>query len=346
MSDILTAATPTTTPKFHFSLWVADLQRTVAFYRVLFGQEPHKVYPDYAKFEVADPPLVLSFLPQPAPRGASLNHVGLRLPDAAGLVEVQRRLERAGYTTIREDGVECCYALQTKFWVKDPDGVSWEVYAIHQDIGHHGRPNGGGPATPIIVEARDEAVGDAWTHTLPDPLLGRIPVADESLGEVRLLNTFNAPGGALAPILAEAMRVLRPGGRLVVRGLVGARPHPGTPDFPGLWAKYNYVPVPTEPLSAMTNAGFRGVEIATWKDVCCVSDSTGVRFRIVELGACKPSHHDSSAVTARYDGPFTSLVDDDGTVFTRGTSVTVLANRARILRDGPAGPFFTFAGLT
>ncbi|WP_020474275.1 VOC family protein [Zavarzinella formosa] len=123
MSATIEIPTPTTTAKFHFSLWVTDLNRTVAFYRVLFGQEPHKHYPDYAKFELAEPPVVLSFLPQPAPRGASLNHVGLRLPKSAGLVAIQKRLEQAGYSTIREDGVECCYALQTKFWVTDPDGV-------------------------------------------------------------------------------------------------------------------------------------------------------------------------------------------------------------------------------
>ncbi|WP_439630338.1 ArsI/CadI family heavy metal resistance metalloenzyme [Gemmata sp.] len=353
MSAVLAPVTPATTPKFHFSLWVTDLARTVAFYRVLFGHEPHKHYADYAKFELADPPLVLSFLPQPAPRGASLNHAGLRLPDAAGLVEVQRRLERAGFPTVREDGVECCYALQTKFWVTDPDGVPWEVYTVHGNIGHYGRERTTSPAAvspaPAAVPV-PPATRAAWTHTLPDPFPERLPLVDGSLDEVALLNTFNAAGGraAFAAALAEAARVLRPGGKLTVRGLVGDRPYPGTPDFPGLSAKYRYVPVPAEPFSAITAAGFRGTEVETWKDVGCVADTTGVRFRVVAATATKPPADagDRPAVAARYDGPFASLTDDDGTVFPRGTPVPVSAARAEAIRTGPVGPSFTFAPLS
>jgi len=28
----------------------------------------------------------------------------------------------------------CCYAKQNKFWVRDPDDVEWEVYAITDDM--------------------------------------------------------------------------------------------------------------------------------------------------------------------------------------------------------------------
>ena len=57
-------ATDTTTlpVKFHISLNVADLDRSVAFYRLLFNGEAAKCRPDYAKFESDDPPLVLSGL--------------------------------------------------------------------------------------------------------------------------------------------------------------------------------------------------------------------------------------------------------------------------------------------
>jgi hypothetical protein len=30
-------------------------------------------------------------------------------------------------------GVDCCYALQDKSWVADPDGNEWEVFVVHQD---------------------------------------------------------------------------------------------------------------------------------------------------------------------------------------------------------------------
>ena len=32
-----------------------------------------------------------------------------------------------------EMGTNCCYAVQDKFWVSDPDGVQWEVYYFHAD---------------------------------------------------------------------------------------------------------------------------------------------------------------------------------------------------------------------
>ena len=36
--------------------------------------------------------------------------------------------------TRREEGVECCYARQTKFWVLDPDRTLWEMYVLEGDI--------------------------------------------------------------------------------------------------------------------------------------------------------------------------------------------------------------------
>lgn len=346
MQTSTTPITPTTTSKFHFSLWVNDLDRTIAFYRALFGQEPHKVYADYAKFEVTEPPLVVSFLPQPAPRGASLNHVGLRLPDSAGLVEMQRRLERAGYPTTRQDGVECCYALQTKFWATDPDGVQWEVYTIHKDIERYGSDRAPKLTRPV-VEPQPTAAHNTWSHTLPDTFPEQLPFPDASLDEVSLLNTFNAVGGApsFSRTVAEAIRVLRAGGRLFIRGLTGDRPYPGAPDFPGLSAKYKYVPVPTEPLAVLAAAGFHGIEIESWKDVGCIKDSSGVAFRTLTASAWKASASGVPTVTARYDGPFSRLTDDDGTVFPRGVAVPVPADRAERLRNGPAGTAFTFATL-
>lgn len=51
------------TVKFHLSLNVSNLNRSLAFYEVLFGKPPAKRRSDYAKFEVDEPPLVLSLIP-------------------------------------------------------------------------------------------------------------------------------------------------------------------------------------------------------------------------------------------------------------------------------------------
>ena len=120
--------------KFHLSVNVSDLNRSIDFYRALFGCEPAKCRPDYAKFELADPPLVFSLEPH-APSGqGQLNHAGFRLKDHAALEQTRRRLAQAGIEARQEEGVECCYSRQTKFWAHDPDGCLWEVYVLEADL--------------------------------------------------------------------------------------------------------------------------------------------------------------------------------------------------------------------
>lgn len=127
-----------TSVRFHLSLNVNDLAASIAFYKTLFGTEPAKTRCDYAKFELDDPPLVMSLEPTGRASGGTLNHLGFRLEDSMRLVALQERLERAGIRSKREEGVECCYARQTKFWVTDPDGTLWEFYTLDEDIDHRG----------------------------------------------------------------------------------------------------------------------------------------------------------------------------------------------------------------
>ncbi len=56
-----------------------------------------------------------------------------------------------GLPTSVEEQTTCCYALQDKVWVDDPDGVPWEVYTMLADApetacasGHGCAPVGAG----------------------------------------------------------------------------------------------------------------------------------------------------------------------------------------------------------
>jgi uncharacterized glyoxalase superfamily protein PhnB len=40
------------------------------------------------------------------------------------------RFKEAGLRTLTEENTECCYALQDKVWVEDPDGNAWEVFVV------------------------------------------------------------------------------------------------------------------------------------------------------------------------------------------------------------------------
>jgi hypothetical protein len=38
--------------------------------------------------------------------------------------------ERRGLRTRGEEDTSCCYAVQDKVWVEDPDGNMWEVFVV------------------------------------------------------------------------------------------------------------------------------------------------------------------------------------------------------------------------
>jgi catechol 2,3-dioxygenase-like lactoylglutathione lyase family enzyme len=129
-----TPSAATAVVKFHASLNVSDLAKSVEFYTALFGVAPVKVYEDYVKFEVDTPPLVLSLKPKRACAGGPLNHLGLRVVTVEQLRAIQERLKAVGARMGQQDDVKCCYAHQTKIWVTDPDQTMWEVYVLHDDV--------------------------------------------------------------------------------------------------------------------------------------------------------------------------------------------------------------------
>jgi hypothetical protein len=43
-------------------------------------------------------------------------------------------LKAPGLSAQASERSECCYALQDKFWLTDPDGNRWEIYAVLQDV--------------------------------------------------------------------------------------------------------------------------------------------------------------------------------------------------------------------
>jgi catechol 2,3-dioxygenase-like lactoylglutathione lyase family enzyme len=111
---------------------VRDLARSVDFYRVLLGQEPSKIRPNYAKFETAEPPLNLALNETAGPTGPSnlVAHFGVQVQSKEAVSRLATRLSQGGLKTQIEDNVTCCYAVQNKVWATDPDGNKWEVFVV------------------------------------------------------------------------------------------------------------------------------------------------------------------------------------------------------------------------
>jgi catechol 2,3-dioxygenase-like lactoylglutathione lyase family enzyme len=116
--------------RIQLALNVSDLEQAIRFYSTLFGAEPAKRRPGYANFAIDEPPLKLVLIEG---RGESLNHLGVEVSSPEDVKAATDRLSGQGLPTLVQDGVDCCYALQDKVWVNDPDGARWEVYTVLSD---------------------------------------------------------------------------------------------------------------------------------------------------------------------------------------------------------------------
>lgn len=118
--------------KPHVSLNVSDIDKSVSFYEKAFGVPATKRRPGYAKFDLASPSLNLSMVQAPR-TGINASHFGVQVASTEDVAEAKKRFEDAGLSTVSEDDTECCYALQDKVWIEDPDGNSWEVFVVKDD---------------------------------------------------------------------------------------------------------------------------------------------------------------------------------------------------------------------
>ena len=118
--------------RLQLALNVDDIDAAVEFYSTLFDTVPAKRRPGYANFAVADPPLKLVLIENPAATG-TLNHLGVERESMAEVEAQADRLEAAGLELRVEGDVVCCYARQDKHWVTGPDGQSWENYVVLAD---------------------------------------------------------------------------------------------------------------------------------------------------------------------------------------------------------------------
>jgi predicted lactoylglutathione lyase len=116
--------------KTHISLNVSNVENSIEFYSKMLGVVPFKVRNDYAKFDVANPPLNLTMNQVNFERGGSLSHLGLQVETSEEVLEMGKRWQEAGLITLDEMKTDCCYALQDKTWVQDPDGNRWEVFVV------------------------------------------------------------------------------------------------------------------------------------------------------------------------------------------------------------------------
>ncbi len=116
--------------KTHVALNTEKMEESIRFYQAFFGREPVKVKPGYAKFELSEPGLNFTLNQGKVVDQGALNHLGIQVETSEEVRQAAKRLESAGLATWEEEGTDCCYALQDKVWVKDPNGYGWEIFVV------------------------------------------------------------------------------------------------------------------------------------------------------------------------------------------------------------------------
>lgn len=140
--------------KPHVSLNVSNIDASVAFYEKAFGVQATKRRPGYAKFDLTAPSLNLTM--QEAERtGINASHFGIQVASSEDVAVAWTRFKEAGLKTKTEENTECCYALQDKVWVEDPDGNAWEVFVVkgEAEVMEQKPAVGAGCCVPKVNEA-------------------------------------------------------------------------------------------------------------------------------------------------------------------------------------------------
>ena len=117
--------------RFHVNLSVADLNRSIEFYKTLFAAEPTVRKDDYAKWMLDDPRV--NFAISTRGHTTGVDHLGIQVDDATELHEVAVRLQEAQRPVVEQNDTVCCYARSAKAWITDPQGVYWEhFYTVNE----------------------------------------------------------------------------------------------------------------------------------------------------------------------------------------------------------------------
>lgn len=118
--------------RVQLALNVSNIDDAVDFYSKLFATQPAKRKAGYANFAIDAPPLKLVLI-ENAEASGRLNHLGVEVFSTDEVSAAQARLAGDGLPTATEEAVTCCYAVQDKVWVDDPDGAPWEIYTVLGD---------------------------------------------------------------------------------------------------------------------------------------------------------------------------------------------------------------------
>jgi catechol 2,3-dioxygenase-like lactoylglutathione lyase family enzyme len=146
--------------KPHLAINVRDVEASIAFYQKMFGVEPSKVRTGYAKFDVNEPALNFTLNQVPFNDRGALSHLGIQVATTDDVTAMRTRWQESGLFPRDEMQTTCCYALQDKAWVSDPDGNEWEVFTVIEDNLSEAKSSDATCCTPTFtnIDGKSEGV--------------------------------------------------------------------------------------------------------------------------------------------------------------------------------------------
>lgn len=117
----------------HISINVKDIPQSIEFYKKVFGVNPQKQTATYAKFDLHNPSLNFS-MQSGIGEVSKVSHFGIEVESADEVMKWQKKLTELGLVKLVESDTKCCFARQDKVWVSDPDGNSWEIFYVHEQL--------------------------------------------------------------------------------------------------------------------------------------------------------------------------------------------------------------------
>lgn len=124
--------------RLHVHLKVEDLDRSIRFYSALFGREPSKREPDYAKWRLDEPTANISISTRRA-GAVGIDHLGVEVDSDDDLHAIAGRLSAGRAALVEEPNTTCCYAKSNKYWATSPEGAIWELFHTFGDSSsYHG----------------------------------------------------------------------------------------------------------------------------------------------------------------------------------------------------------------
>jgi len=86
------------------------------------------------------------------------SHFGIQVATTEDVSLAAARFKGHGLPTRGEEDTSCCYAVQDKVWVEDPDGNMWEVFVVKGESQAMRDGQKTACCTPLTAESKDGVV--------------------------------------------------------------------------------------------------------------------------------------------------------------------------------------------